>query len=72
LPKFGRIEVHRGHFFEHVLGLGVLALAVFNFLGLPGFVLRDGIDLDFLGSRVSDEQRTEHGKVQASCCRLLL
>jgi len=43
--EFGGVWIHRGHLFEHVLGLGVLSLAMGDLLGLSSLVLGDGIHL---------------------------
>ena len=43
--EFGRVGIHIRHLFEHVLGLGMLVLAVCDFLGLASLVLGDRVYL---------------------------
>jgi hypothetical protein len=45
---------------------------VFDLVGLASFILRNRIDLGLLGSRVRNQQSTQHGKVQPPCCWLFL
>jgi hypothetical protein len=55
-----------------VLSLGVLALAVRDLVSLAGLVFGNRVDLGLLGSRMRNEQGTEHREVQTPRCRLIL
>jgi hypothetical protein len=53
--EFSRLGIHCGHFFEHVLGFGMLTLAVRDLFGLTRLVLGNRVYLGLLGARMRDE-----------------